>query len=143
MLDFLKEMKIIRVLNAVAAGQTAQLGAAVDLAGYDAVCHILILNTVTSGCVLGMQLSDAATSGGTYTNITPAVLSFTDAGTASNTLMILDVLVPQQRFVKCNVTRTTQNAVLDGMIAIAYRSKGRPITADVSVIASALAVATS
>jgi hypothetical protein len=151
MQDFLKEYKITRVLNSVAAGVTAQNGTELDMAGYDGVAHILFLNTVVTTCVLTLQLQDTATTGSGYANITPAIVTITDAGGATSNLMIvLDVVVPQLRFVRCVVTRTVANATLDGMVAIQYRSKARgnvgmpqALVQPAGVVASAFVVATS
>ena len=149
MLDFLKELKLTRVLNAVAAGTTQQTGSQLDMAGFDAVCHVLFLNTVVSGCVLTLQLQDSSVSGSGMANIANALVTITDAGGATSNLMIvLDVVLPALRYVQCVVTRTTQNATIDAMVAIQYRSKARgnvgtpqALVQPAGVVASAYVVA--
>jgi hypothetical protein len=126
MQDFLKEYKITRVLNAVAAGTTQQTGTQLDMAGYDGVCHILLLNTVVSTCVLTLQLQDSAVSGSGMANIANSLVTITDAGgVTSNLMIVLDVVLPALRYVQCVLTRTVANATIDAMVAIQYRSKAR------------------
>lgn len=148
MLNVLKDIKIIRVANAAGAGQSAITSSIVDAKGFDAVCAIALLNTVTGGCQLGLQLQDNTTNqtSGMANAGTPAAYS-DQAGESSNTLLITDVLnigaAAQKRYVQAVLTRTTQNAAVDGIVFLLYRSKNRPVTLDPSVIASALSNAAS
>jgi hypothetical protein len=140
MLDLSKRCKAIRVLNAVAAGQTTQNTSIIDMQNYEAVLFLLLLNTITSGSVMTLIAQDSATnSGGSMTTITDGSGNnvqtvVTDAGGAtSNQTILLDVVQPQKRYVRAQLTIGTANAALDGIVALLYRSRAVPVTPDVSV----------
>jgi len=142
----LKEAKISVVMNPVAAGTTEQKSSVIDMAGYDSVMFILSLGTVTAGCVETLTIygnTASSTSSPAPTAITNAVATYTDvAAESSNTLLIVDVLnvnPDTQRYVFADFTRTTANAVINGVYAIRYNSKSVPQTLDATVIAAALA----
>ena len=143
--NLLTDTKIIRVLNAVAAGVTQQTSSIVDTAGFDGVMFVALLNTVTSGAVLSLQAQDNSLnqSGGMANVGNGATATLTDAGTNSNKTMILDIIAPGQRYVQCLLNRTTQNVTVDGMLAILYRGKGKPEAVDPSVALSFFGEATS
>lgn len=148
MLNVSKDMKIIRVANAAAAGQTAINSTIVDCNGFDAACAIALLNAVTGGCQLSLQLQDntANQTGGMADTGTPATYN-DSAGESSNTLLISDVLnicsASQKRYLRAVLSRGSQNAAVDGIVIVLYRSKVRPVTPDASVIAAALSNASS
>jgi hypothetical protein len=48
------------------------------------------------------------------------------------------VVRPSKRYVFANLTRTTANATIDGIIAIQYRTRNLPVTQPATLAASAL-----
>ncbi len=54
-----------------------------------------------------------------------------------NKLAVLDVYRPQERYVRLVVNRATQNAVIDGVIALQYKGRKAPVTHDVTTVAGA------
>ena len=129
--------------NASAAATTAVTSAvALDMAGYDGIMYICSLGTVTSGSVLTLTTYGATTStaSGGVAITGGATSPVTDAGASSNKLLIVDVLRPSTRYVYATLTRTTQNAVVNGIIAVRYKTRSVPVTADASVLASAVCV---
>jgi hypothetical protein len=148
MWDLSKEAKLVRVLNAVAAGQTTQnstildMGVAAAVGGYDGVLFALMLNTVTATSVITLigQDNSLNQAGGMATivdvNGNNVQTQVTDAGGASsNGVIVLDVVEPQLRYVRAQVTITTANTAIDGILAIVYRSKFRPTAVDATIIA--------
>jgi hypothetical protein len=139
MTNLLKDCKFLVVKNAVAAGTTTQTTSTVDMAGYDAVTFIAELGTVTDDSVLTLKAQDGTDSGGSgAADITGATTAAFTAATSSNTMIVLDVIAPQARYVTAVLTRATQNAAINCIIAILHRSKSRPVTQSAThVIASA------
>lgn len=141
-INMLKDAKVSRVANAASAAQTAVTSAVLDMQGFDSVVFIALLGDVTTGSVLtltGKGNSAASTSSPTP-KVYPGAPTFTaGASDADNKVMILDIQKPRDRYVFAELTRTTANAVVDGIIAIRYNSHERPLVdQDVSVLVSAL-----
>lgn len=133
MQNLLKDIKVTRVMNAVAAGTSVQNSSVVDMSGWDGVLFIAALGTLTATQVTGLKgqqgqasnLSDAADLAGT------AVGPLADGD--SNKCLALDIYRPLERYVRCVVTRGTANAVIDGVIAIQYRGRKAPALQDASI----------
>jgi len=139
MRNMVRDTKIIRNLNAVAAGTSVQPGNAVDMTGYNAVCAIAAVGALTAGQVtsLKIQVGNAA-------NLSDAVdLPLTDGTTCttanaldadSNKLLVADAILPEgYRYVRGSVTRGTANAAIDGIILVLYGADSKPTTLDTTV----------
>ncbi len=138
--SILKDCKIVKVSNGAAAGQTAVTTSTFDMSGYDSVCLIADLAAVTDGCVLSLKAQDGnQANGGDAADISGATTGTFTASSSSNKLVVLDAVQPQLRYVTAVLGRTTQNAVVNTIIAILYRTKTKPVTPDASVILSAVA----
>lgn len=140
-MNFLKNMKVVRVANAAAAAQTAVDTAVLDTSGYDSVCFIAVLGDVTATSVLtltGKTNTASSTSSPAPTSLATTVTYTAAASDADNKMMILDLHKPRQRYVFATLTRTTANAVVDGIFAILYNAHLCPVTVDGTVLASAL-----
>lgn len=145
--NFLEVAEIRKVSNGAAAGTSAVTTSAVDMQGYEAVCFVADLGTVTDGSVLSLTAQDCATSGGTYTTLVDQAgnnmaSSFTALG-SSNTVLATDVVRPQKRYVEGVLARTTQNAVVNTILAILYRAKTEPVKQGTTVLASYNGAATN
>lgn len=127
------DIKVTRVMNAVAAGTTDQNSSIVDMADYEGVLFLASFGALTATQVTqikGQQgadsgLSDAADLAGTL------VGPLADAD--GNKILGLDIYQPQERYVRCVVDRGTANAVIDGVIAIQYGPRKKPTTHDSTV----------
>jgi hypothetical protein len=132
MMNLAQNVKITRALNAVAAGQTVQNGAVIDMANFEGVVFLAAFGALDAGAVTGLKvqqglqanLSDAADLAG-------AALAIAD--TADNKLLVLDVFRPAERYVRAVVTRGAADAVIDGVIAIQYGPRVLPVTQDATV----------
>lgn len=142
MLSLLKDCKITRVENAAAAGTTDLDTDVLDMAGYDGVLFIALLGDATSGSVLELQAfgnTANSTSSPTPVELTADSVTYTaGASDADNKLMIVDVIRPAYRYVFGRLVIDTQNCVVDGIVAIQYRSRSVPVTQGSTVLASAL-----
>lgn len=140
-MNLLNEVKITRVANAAAAAQTEVLSSVLDMQGYDGVMFVAILGDITATSVLTLTAKgNTASSTSSPTPVTQvATAAFTaGASDADNKVLVVDVFDPALRYVFASLTRTTANAVVDGIIAIQYTAELRPTTQDASVLASAI-----
>lgn len=136
----LDEVKITRVENSAVAGTSELKSDVLDMAGYDGVLFVAPLGDVTSGSVLGLAAygnTANSDSSPTPVAIASASAAYTaGASDADNKLLVVDVLRPGYRYVFASLTRTTQNAVVDAVIAIQYRARSVPIAQGSTVLAS-------
>jgi hypothetical protein len=133
-------IKVTRVLNAVAAGTTAQNGSVIDMADYEGVVFLAAFGALTATQVTSLKaqhgdqsnLSDAADLAGTLTG------PMADAD--SNKTLVLDINRPVKRYIRVVVNRATANAVIDGVVAIQYSPKKKPTTNDATTTSATKSV---
>lgn len=138
-------IKVTVVSPAAAAAQTAINSSILDMQGWDGVMFLALTGTVTDGCVLTLAAKGNSANHLTVPDpVTQAAATFTADSTSGNskTLMV-DVCDPALRYAFANLTRTTANAVVGGIIAIQYNADLKPTVQDATVIASAIAVGTA
>lgn len=134
-MNLLREIKITRVMNAVAAGTTDQNGSGVDMSGFEGVMFVALLGTLTAN-----QVTELKAQQDTVSNFaTAADLAGTKVGPMAddddNQCLVLDVHKPQERYVRPVLLRETANAVIDGIIAIQYGPHAKPTVQDAATIA--------
>lgn len=139
-LSLLKEAKIERVMNAVAAGQTTQTSSAVDMADYEGCLFIALLGACDGTSVPSLKAQQSSDDGSTdsYADLLGTSVAGTDAD--DNKMLILDVYRPRERYLKALVTRATADVVIDGVLAIKYGPRKTPITQGSDVANSELHV---
>jgi hypothetical protein len=126
--------KLQRVSNAVAAGTTAINSSVVDTARFEGVLFLVMMAAIVAGAVTSIKLqhgdaadlSDAADLEGTSVAV---------ADSDDNKIVYLDVKRPLKRYVRVVVSRATQNAAIDGIVAIGYGAGVIPPTHDVATVA--------
>jgi hypothetical protein len=135
--SLLKDAKITRVTNAVAAGQAATASDILDMSGFEGVVFIAALGDVsdTSVVTLTAQQNTANSTSGMATLSGSATFT-AGASDADNKLLVLDVYRPRERYVRAVFTSATANAVKDGVIAIQYGPRVMPVTQGSTVIDS-------
>ncbi len=124
-----------RIMDGVVAGTSDQTSDAVDRAGYDGVMFIGLLGTLTSGHATSMKIQQSSDDGGSDAY---ADLLGTGSGALaegdSDQMIVIDIVRPLERYLKAILLRGTQNAVIDGIVAIPYNAKVTP-TAQHSTVA--------
>ncbi len=123
--------KLTRVSNAVAAGQTAVNSSSVDMTSFGAVQFIVAMGSITSG---GAQSAKLQQSDDDSTWADLAGTSITIADDDDNQLVALDLISPAERYVRCVVSRATQDSVVDGIVAQQYLAKSEPVTHDATTV---------
>lgn len=127
------EVKVTRVMNAVAAGTTDQTSSVVDMLGWDGCMFITSFGTITTGAVTSVKLQQDTASGfGTAADL--AGTAQTVADTDDNKSVIHDIYRPQERYVAVVIDRGTQNAVIDGVWALQYKGRRQPTTHDSTTV---------
>lgn len=135
-----KNVKVTRVMDAVAAGQAANNGDILDMSGFEGVVFICALGTVTDASVVTMKAQqDDANAAAGMADLSGATVSLTGSSD-SNQCLLLDLYRPTKRYVRCVVTTATQNAAIDGVIAIQYSGRYLPVTQSTDIDASTLSV---
>ena len=136
-----KDVKITVVSPAAAAAQTAITSSVLDMAGFDGIMFIALTGDVTSGSKLTLTAKgNSANSTSSPTPITQKATAEVTAGAtdSDSKAIVVDVYKPALQYMFAVLARTTQDAIVGGILAIQYRATNRPTTHDASVIASAI-----
>lgn len=140
-MSLLKNIKVTPVAASAVAAQTEVLTSVLDMSGFDGVMFIALLGDVTATSVLTLTAKgNSASSTSSPTPVTQiATAAFTaGASDADDKALVVDVYDPMLRYVFASLTRTTANAVVNGIVAIQYTAEFRPTTQAATVIASAM-----
>lgn len=134
--NLLNAVEFVAVEDSATAGQTELVSDTVDMAGWTGVVFMASLGDVTTGSVLGLTAEHSDDDDSNFEDLDGA-LSFTaGASDADNKLMILDIVRPEKRYVRASLTRTTANAVVNGIIAIKYGPLWQPVEQGDTVLKS-------
>jgi hypothetical protein len=126
--------KIVRVMNAVAAGTSVQTSSAVDMAGFEGVRFIVSLGVGSASSVGQVKASQSTTSGGSYSDIAGSLGTAFTPTTDDNKVWVLDIYRPTKRFVKCIVNRAAGNTVIDTVTAELYEPRNFPTVDDATTV---------
>lgn len=128
-----RSCKVTRVLNAVAAGTTEQLGSVIDMQNFDTVLFLVAFGAIVAGAATSIKAQQGTLADGSDM-ADLAGSSVTVADTDDNKVAMLEVVRPQERYVRVAVERATQNATIDGALAIQGDPRTSPVTQPTSVI---------
>jgi hypothetical protein len=128
-----KATKVTRVMNAQAVATTNVNGSILDMEGFESVEFILSAGTITDGNLsikaqdgAAANLSDAADVAGTLTTL---------QNTDDNKAAVLDIVRPPKRYIRPVVVRGgATGAVIDGVIAIQYAARNKPVANDATTV---------
>ena len=128
--------KVIRVMNGVVAGTSAQTSSVIDTAGYDGVKILTAFGAITSTAVTSVKLQQCSDDGASdaYSDIEGSSISVADDD--DNQVVVQDIYRPQKRYLKVVVGRGTANAVIDGVVAVLYGARKLPTTDDSATVVS-------
>ena len=134
-----RNIRTVLCKTAVAAGTTDVTdAAAIDMANWEGVRFIFCFGAITSGAVTSCAVAGKATSSPTPGTDDLAGTAVAVADTADDTIVVIDVFQPAQRYLRPFVDRGTQNAVVNCIIAELYGPRVKPVTQDASVSAQEL-----
>lgn len=119
----------------VAAGTTDVNSDVVDTANFDGCLFITAFGAIVAGAVTSVKIQQGAAS-----NMSDAAdLAGTAIAVADdddNQIVIHDIYRPRERYLRATVDRGTQNATVDGQIAILYGPRVQPVTQDSTLVVS-------
>lgn len=127
--------KITRHNNAVAAGTsdiTPTNG--IDMANFEGCLFMVPFGTITASAVTSIKVQQSSDDGDAdaYADLLGTGVTVEDDD--DNQIFWIDVYRPRERYLKLIVDRATQNAVVDGIIAIQYGPKKLPTTHDSTTV---------
>ena len=128
-MNLLQEVQVDQVLGYFAAGVTKCTSSIVDMQNYEGVMFICELGTLIAGGTLDCYVEEnsANSTSGMARLSGQAVYTVTSGDAAQTQSAIgIDVYQPIDRYVQCNITPATQNAVILGITAIRYNGKLKP-----------------
>jgi hypothetical protein len=110
----------------VVAGTSNQNGTAIDTLGFDGICFVVSYGALTANQVTQAKAQQGALSNGSdASDIANSHTTLLTDG-QSNTLQVIDIYRPTNRYVRPVVLRGTANAVINGIIAILYHTETAP-----------------
>lgn len=132
-MNLTKNVKVTRVMSAVAAGTTDQNSSEVDMKGFEGVMFIAAFGTIDPTAVTSVKAQqDTVTGMAGAADLEGSSISV--AADDDDLVVVLDIYRPQERFVRCVIDRGTANAVIDGVIAIQYGPRKKPTTHDATTV---------
>jgi hypothetical protein len=132
-----KECKLIRVSNAVAAGVTTVTSSAVDMRGYETCLFLVPFGAIVTGAATSIKVQQSSDDGSTDTYDDLTGTSVTVADDQDNKIAYVEVTRPLKRYIKCIVSRATQNSTVDAIVAILGGPKAIPVTHDSTTVMAA------
>jgi hypothetical protein len=127
--------KITRHNNAEAAATTdITPSSGIDMANFEGCLFMVPFGAITASAVTSIEVHTSSDDGvgDAYTAL--AGSSVTVADDDDNQIAWVDVYKPRERYLKLIVDRGTQNAVVDGIIAIQYEPRNKPTTHDSTTV---------
>lgn len=120
--------------SAVAAGATDITDATeIDMTNWEGVRFIFSFGAITTGAATSVGATGKATAGGTPGTDDLAGSKQTVADTDDDSVFIIDIFQPAQKYIRPFVKRATQNAVLNSIVAEQYGPRKLPVTNDTTV----------
>ena len=126
--------KVIRVMNGVVAGTSDQTSSAIDMAGYDGVKIYTLFGAITSGAVTSVKIQQSSddASADPYADLLGTDIAVADSD--GDQVVVHDIYRPLERYLKVIVLRHTQNAVIDGIVAVLYGARSLPPTNNAATV---------
>ena len=131
MIGILDKVKIDQILGYFAAGTTKRTSSIIDMANYDGVVFVAGLGTLLETGTLDVFVEQHVLNqtSGMARLATTALHTVTAADALlTQACILVNVYRPQERYLQCNITPATQNAVVLGIVAIRYAGRVNPLT---------------
>ena len=123
--------KITRVMDAVAAGTTDQNSSSVDMKGFESVTFIASFGAIVAAAVTSVKLQTSSDNS-SFNDLLGT--SITVADTDDTSMAVIDLSHPLERYIRMTVDRGTQNATIDGIVALQYEDHEVPVTHDATTV---------
>lgn len=136
-----KNVKVDQVLGYYAAGTTKRTSDILDMSGYEGVLFVANLGTIIEAGTIDVfpEQNTANSTVGMAEIAGTAAHTVTAANAAlTKSCIVVDVYKPRERYIQCNITPASQNAVILGITAIRYNGRIGPQDAGDSVLLQTL-----
>ncbi len=134
MLNLTKNTKLVRHEVAVAAGVTVITPTtAVDCLGFESCTFVALMGAIVAGAATSVEVHQSAAASSGFTALKDSKVTVADD--QDGKAVFVEVTRPQKRYLKLVVNRATQNATLDGIIALLSSPKIAPVTHDTTIVA--------
>lgn len=130
-MNLTKNVKIQRASAAVAAGTTLITSDAVDTKGFDGCTFLALFGAIVTGALTSLKVQGSHDNS-TYVDLEGS--AYTVADDQDSKIAYAEVARPQYRYLKCLVSRGTQNATLDGIVALLTGPAAAPVTHDAATV---------
>lgn len=140
----LKNAKFFVIASPVVAGSSIDDdSASVDMSGFENCCFMTTITDSVATGVATVAVEQSTASGSGFAALSGAVATATSSTNddLNDTLLIVDVIKPQERYLRVNRTSATANIAYGDVIAVLYNGKKVPVTqlaAEVSGSATAV-----
>lgn len=124
-MNFDKNSVTTVVSNAVAAATTDIDPTAVDMQNFESVMFIVTFGAITASAVTSIKAQQSEDDA-TFNDLLGTAQAVAD--TDDNLAFIIDIVKPEERYIKPYVVRGTANAVVESIIAIQYGPRKSPTT---------------
>lgn len=122
-MSFLSEDTLISVVTTYTSANTTDVNSTgVDMAGFDGVLFIARYGTAAADNLIHAEQSSDDGSVDTYTDIAG---SEPNSAGASSEIQFVDIINPQERYVRCVAVRGTSSTV-EQITAIRYKARSKP-----------------
>ncbi len=126
---------VVRHSNTVGAGTTVITPSGfIDMQNMESCLFIAEFGAITATGVQSIEVHQSDASGGSYAALLGTKVSLADDDDTK--VVMVEVVKPRKRFLKCIVNRATANAVLEGITAVLTGPKKLPTTQGTTVVAS-------
>lgn len=129
-MNFSSEVKVTKVADASAAGQTAVNSTAVDMQGFEGVLFLVNAGAITAGGVQSINAAQGDTSGGTFDDLVGSKVVVADDD--DDQAFWIDVYKPADRFVRLEIARATQDSAFGPIWAFQYEAGKKPVSNNVA-----------
>jgi hypothetical protein len=128
--SFIDRFDVIRHSNTVAAG-TSEIAPAAGVSCKSAtgVSFLVEMGAIVAGAATSAKLQQSSEVDGavdTFADI--AGSSVTIADTDDNKVIVIELCNPAKEFIRCVVSRATQNSTVEGITAVVFGAERRPPT---------------
>jgi hypothetical protein len=110
------------------------------MSGFEGVQFIALFGALNSNQVTSVKVEQGNLPDGSDMADLAGSLHTALADADGNKCLVTDVFRPQERYVRAVVTRGTANAAIDGVIALQYGARVKPVMNDATVKATKLLV---
>ena len=126
--------KVVRLSDAVVAGTSLITSSALDTQGYENVKFYTLFGAITSGGVQSVKVQQSSDDGSADAYADLLGTSQSVADTDDNKIVVTEIVKPRERYLKVLVPRATQNAVVDGIVAVLSKARKKATSDDSTTV---------